>query len=55
MIKGKTITLNISSAEDVSVLNRATTSTIEAFKSNELVVKSTTGGPSTFVRVRDLF
>ena len=55
LIKGKTITLNISSAEDVSVLNRTTTSTIEAFKSNELVVKSITGNPSTFVRVWDLF
>ena len=49
-IKGKTITLNISSAEDVSVLNKATTSTIEAFKPNELVVKSATGDTSTFVR-----
>ncbi len=55
MIKGRTMTLNISSAEDVSVLNRATTSTIEAFNSNELVVKSASGNPSTFVRVRDLF
>jgi hypothetical protein len=49
-IKGKSITLNISSAEDVRVLNRATTSTIETFKPNELVVKSTTGDTSMFVR-----
>src|SRR5260370_38333438 len=39
-IKGKTITLSIGSAEDVRVLNRATTSTIETFKPNQLVVKS---------------
>jgi len=50
-IKSKSITLNISSAEEVSVLNRATTSTIEAFKPNELVVKSSAGDTSTFVRV----
>jgi hypothetical protein len=50
-IKGKVITLNISSTEDVRVLNRATTSTIETFKQNELVVKSATGDTSTFVRV----
>jgi hypothetical protein len=50
-IKGKVMTLNISSTEDVRVLNRATTSTIETFKPNELVVKSATGDTSTFVRV----
>jgi hypothetical protein len=49
-IKGKSITLNISSAEDVRVLNRATTSTIETFKPNELLVKSATGDTSIFVR-----
>jgi hypothetical protein len=49
-IKGKSITLNISSAEDVRVLNRATTSTIETFKPNELVVKSATGDTSMFMR-----
>jgi hypothetical protein len=49
-IKGKSITLNISSAEDVRVLNRATTSTIETFKPNELVVKSAAGGTTKFVR-----
>jgi hypothetical protein len=49
-ITGKSITLNISRAEDVRVLNSATTSTIETFKPNELVVKSATGGTSTFVR-----
>ena len=50
-IKGKVMTLNISSTEDVRVLNRATTSTIETFKPNELVVKSANGDTSTFVRV----
>jgi hypothetical protein len=49
-IKGKSITLNISSAEDVRVSNRATTSTIETFKPNELVVKSDTGDTAMFVR-----
>ena len=50
-INGTTVTLSISSAEDVRVLNGSTTSTIEAFKPNELVVKSnTTGETSTFVR-----
>jgi hypothetical protein len=49
-ISGKSITLNISSAEDVRVVNSATTSTIETFKPNEIVVKSATGGTATFVR-----
>jgi len=50
-IKGKAITLSISSAEDVRVSNSAATSMIETFKPNELVVKSnTTGETSTFVR-----
>jgi hypothetical protein len=50
-IKGRAVTLSISSAEDVRVLNGSTTSTIEAFKANELVVKSNaTGETSTFLR-----
>ncbi len=49
-VKGKAITLNIRSAEDVRLLNRTTTSTIETFKPNELVVKSASGDTSTFVR-----
>ena len=49
-IKGTAITLSISSAEDVRVSNRTTTSTIETFKPNELVVKSASGDTSTFVR-----
>ena len=50
-IKGKSITLNISSAEDERVLNKATTSTIEKFDTNELVVKDSTGETSTFLRL----
>jgi hypothetical protein len=50
-ITGKSMTLNISSAEDEHVLNRATTSTIEAFKPDQLVVKSSTGETSTFARL----
>ena len=50
MIKGKSITLNISSAEDERVLNSDATATIETFKTNELIVKSGTGGTSTFMR-----
>ena len=50
-IKGKSITLSITSAEDERVLNKSTTSTIEAFKPNELIVKSSTDGTSTFVRL----
>jgi hypothetical protein len=49
-IRGKSIELNISSAEDVRLSNRATTSTIETFKENEIVVKSGTGDISTFTR-----
>ena len=53
-IKGKAITLNINSAEDERVLNRATSSTIETFKPTELVVQSDTGTTSTFVRFSKL-
>jgi hypothetical protein len=50
-INGKSMTLNISSAENEHVLNRATTSTIEAFKPDQLVVRSSTGDTSTFARL----
>ena len=50
-IHGKSITLKIDGAENERVLNSSTTSTIEAFKPNELVVRSDAGGTSTFVRV----
>lgn len=50
-IKGKSVTLNISSAEDERVLNKTTTSTIESLKPTELVVKDGAGNTSTFVRI----
>jgi hypothetical protein len=50
-IKGKVMSLSISSAEDERVANRATTSTIEMFKPSELVVKSDAGDTARFVRV----
>jgi hypothetical protein len=50
-IQGKSITLKIDSAENERVLNKQTMSTIEAFRPNELVVKSDGGGTATFVRV----
>lgn len=49
-ITGNVITLHIDSAEDETVLNKMTTSTIESFKQNELVVRSSKGETSTFVR-----
>ena len=49
-IKGKSITLSITSAEDERVLNKSTTSTIESFRPNELIVKSNTEGTSTLIR-----
>jgi hypothetical protein len=50
-IQGNVITLTIRNAENEKLLNKATSSTIEAFKKNELVVKSSSGETSTFVRV----
>jgi hypothetical protein len=50
-IQRKSITLKIDSAENERVLNKQTVSTIEAFRPNELVVKSDGGGTATFVRV----
>ena len=49
-IKGKSITLKVNNAEGDRVLNRITTSTIEAFNLNEIIVKSSMGETSTFVR-----
>ena len=42
-IEGNVITLNIDSAENENVLNKTTRSTIEMFKQNELVVRSSSG------------
>lgn len=50
-IRGKSITLNIRSTEHERVLNSVATATIETFKPNELVVKSSTGDISTFLRL----
>ena len=49
-LEGKVITLNIDSAEDANVRNKTTTSTIGTFKQNELVVRSSNGETSRFVR-----
>ena len=49
-ITGNVISLKIDNAENENVLNKTTTSTIESFKQNELVVRSSNGGASTFVR-----
>jgi hypothetical protein len=50
-IQGKVITLTINSAENERLQNKTTSSTIESFKQNALVVKSASGETSTFVRV----
>jgi hypothetical protein len=50
-IRGKMVTLNVSSAQDERLLNRETTGTIESFKANEIVVKSSVGETSTFRRL----
>jgi len=50
-IKGKSITLNISSTEHERVSNSVAMATIETLKPNELLVKSSTGVTSTFVRL----
>ena len=49
-ISGNSITLNISSSEHERVLNSAATARIEMLKPNALVVKSSTGITSTFIR-----
>jgi hypothetical protein len=49
-IKGKSITLKISSTEHERVSNSFAMATIEMLKPNELLVKSSTGVASTFVR-----
>jgi hypothetical protein len=49
-IEGNVISLNIDSAENENVLNKTTTSTINMFKQNELVLRSSSGETSTFVR-----
>jgi hypothetical protein len=50
-IKGNVISLNIDSAEDANVVNKTATGTIEMFKQNQLVVRSSRGETSTFMRM----
>jgi hypothetical protein len=50
VISGKTITLKITSTEDERVKNSRTSSTILAFSTNELEMKSDRGETSKFVR-----
>ena len=49
-IAGNVITLNIEAADNETVLNKTTRSTIERFKENELVVRSSSGETSAFAR-----
>lgn len=51
IIKGRSITLNISGTEHVGVPNSVAMATIETLKPNELLVKSSTGVTSTFLRL----
>ena len=53
-ITGAVITLRVTSAEKENLRNRITSSTIEAFKGDELVLKSGQGETSPFERVRAL-
>jgi hypothetical protein len=50
VITSNVVSLHIDSAENETVLDKTTTSTIESFKQNELVVRSSNGETSTFVR-----
>jgi len=49
-IRDKVITLKITSSDNEHLLNQATSSTIVAFKQDELVVRSAGGETSTFRR-----
>ena len=53
-ITGAVITLKIRSAEKEDLTNRTTSSTIVAFKGDELVLRSDRGDTSPFQRVRAL-
>jgi hypothetical protein len=50
-IKGSAITLSVGSAQEERVANTVTTSTIEKFELNEIIVKSSRGDTSTFRRL----
>lgn len=49
-IEGRVITLKIAGAENETLRNKVTTSTIESLQANQMVVKSASGETSTFVR-----
>jgi len=53
-IKGKNITLKITSAEDERIKNSVTSSIILAFTQDELTIKSERGETSTFLREASL-
>jgi hypothetical protein len=53
-ITGAMITLKITGSENETLKNRITSSTIMAFKEDELVLKSDSGEASTFLRVHAL-
>ena len=48
-IAGNVVTLNVESSDE-RIVNRTTTGTIEKFRENEIVVKSSNGTVTTFVR-----
>lgn len=49
-LQGNTINLTIVNSDNVKPVNLATTSEIVSFKENELIVRSTDGETSTFIR-----
>ena len=49
-LTGKVITMKITSAENELLQNKVTTSTIVAFRQDQLVVRSVSGETSTFLR-----
>ena len=54
ILNGKTITLQITDAENEHVRNSVTTSTILTFNQNELSLKSDRGETSVFIRAMSL-
>ncbi len=49
-VAGKTITMRVTGADNENVRNKETSSTIESFTQNELVVRSVSDETSTFMR-----
>jgi len=50
VLRGKIVELTITETTSENVVNKSTSSTIESFRPNELVIKSATGETSTFTR-----